>query len=174
MICAVKIGGYGPQEEERKIAEEAGYYRGIGDRVPCYYGGIGAYHQFRFLMDLAHDMEELCPDAWLIQTANPVFDGTNLITRQTNLKAVGVCHGHFAFRHVAETLGLELANTDTQMAGFNHYILLTKFLYQGEDAYPLIDRWIEDESESFWRDGEYVEEMSPGVVDAYRLYGLFP
>ena len=174
VISAVKIGGYGPLEEERKIAEEAGYYRGIGDRVSCYYGGIGAYHQFRFLMGLARDMEELCPEAWLIQTANPVFDGTNLITRQTNLKTVGVCHGHFAFCHVADTLGLDLEDTDTQMAGFNHYIFLTQFRYQGKDAYPLIDRWIENESAALWRDGDYVEEMSPGAIDAYRLYGLFP
>ncbi len=73
VISAVKVGGYGPLEEDRKIAEQAGYYRGIGDRVSCYYGGIGAYHQFRFLMGLARDMEELCPEAWLIQTANPVL-----------------------------------------------------------------------------------------------------
>lgn len=91
VICAVKVGGYDPLEAERKIAEEYGYYRGIGDRVSCYYGGIGAYHQLRFLMDLAHDMEAICPDAWLIQTANPVFEGTNIITRCTKLKAVGIC-----------------------------------------------------------------------------------
>lgn len=174
VICAVKVGGYGPLEEERKIAEEAGYYRGIGDRVSCYYGGIGAFHQFRFLMDLAHDMEEICPDAWLIQTANPVFDGTNLITRKTRLKAVGVCHGHFAYKVVAQTLGLELDDVSAHMAGFNHYIFLTHFYHKGQDAYPLIDRWIELESESFWRNGDYHDQMSPSAVDAYRLYGLFP
>jgi alpha-galactosidase len=174
VISAVKVGGYGPLEEERKIAEQAGYYRGIGDRVSCYYGGIGAYHQFRFLMDLARDMQELCPEAWLIQTANPVFDGTNLITRQTDLKTVGVCHGHFAFAHVADTLGLELEEIESEMAGFNHYIFLTQFRYRGEDAYPLLDRWIENDSQAVWHDGDYVEEMSPGAIDAYRLYGLFP
>ena len=81
VICAVKIGGYSPLEKEREIAEAHGYYRGIGDRVSCYYGGIGAYHQINFLEGLARDMQELCPDAWLVQTANPVFEGTNYITR---------------------------------------------------------------------------------------------
>ena len=50
VICAVKIGGYGPLEAERKIAEEHGYYRGIGDRVSCYFGGVGAYWQLRFML----------------------------------------------------------------------------------------------------------------------------
>ena len=87
VICAVKIGGYTPLETERKIAEAHGYYRGIGDRVSCYFGGVGAYWQIRFLEEVAHDMEELCPDAWLVQTANPVFDGTNYVTRYTKVKA---------------------------------------------------------------------------------------
>lgn len=174
VICAVKVGGYDPLEAERKIAEEYGYYRGIGDRVSCYYGGIGAYHQLRFLMDLAHDMEAICPDAWLIQTANPVFEGTNIITRCTKLKAVGICHGHFGYRAIARTLGLDLEHVSAHMAGFNHYIYLTHFYYKGLDAYPLIDEWIEEESTSFWSSGDYPEQMSPGAVDGYRLYGLFP
>jgi alpha-galactosidase len=174
VICAVKVGGYGPLEEERRIAEEHGYYRGIGDRVSCYYGGVGAFHQFKFLMELARAMERVCPQAWLIQTANPVFDGTNLITRQTRVKAVGVCHGHFAYRRVAETVGLDLEAVSAQVVGFNHYVWLTRFLHRGRDAYPLIDEWVERKSEDYWRDGEYPEQMSPGAVDAYRLYGLFP
>ena len=174
VICAVKVGGYDPLEAERKIAEEQGYYRGIGDRVSCYYGGVGAYHQLKFLMDLAADMERICPDAWLIQTANPVFEGTNIVTRHTKVKAVGVCHGHFGYQVVAETLGLNVDDVRFQIVGFNHNTWLTHFRYKGQDAYPLIDRWIEEKSESVWSSGEYPEGMSPGAVDTYRMYGLFP
>ena len=174
VICAVKIGGYGPLEKEREIAEAHGYYRGIGDRVSCYYGGVGAYHQLRFLMDLARDMEAICPDAYLIQTANPVFEATNIVTRCTKIKAVGVCHGHYGYRAIARTLGLDLEDVDVLVAGFNHYVWLLRFMYKGQDAYPLIDKWIEEESEEYWRDGEYAEEMAPGVIDSYRLYGCLP
>jgi len=174
VICAVKVGGYGPLEAERKIAEEQGYYRGIGDRVSCYYGGVGAYHQLKFLMDLASDMERICPDAWLIQTANPVFEGTNILTRNTKVKTVGVCHGHFAYRDVANKIGLNPDEVSVQVVGFNHYTWLTHFRHKGRDAYPLIDRWIEEKAQAYWSSGEYSEQMSPGAVDAYRLYGLFP
>jgi len=45
VINNVKIGGYEPMEEERKIAEKHGYYRGVGERVSDYYGGVGASQQ---------------------------------------------------------------------------------------------------------------------------------
>lgn len=184
IICAVKIGGYTPLEIERKIAESHGYYRGIGDRVSCYFGGVGAYHQIQFLADVARDMEELCPDAWLVQTANPVFDGTNYLTRYTNIKAVGVCHGHFQAYKVAEIMGLDQSKVTAEMVGFNHHIVLTDFRYEGNDAYPLLDKWIAEESEAYWKSPAYLnspgkygfapEDLAPGAVDFYRQYGLLP
>ncbi len=174
VICAVKVGGYGPLEKERQIAEELGYYRGIGDRVSCYYGGIAAYHQLKFMMDLTRDMEAICPDAYLIQTANPVFEATNIVTRCTKIKAVGVCHGHVGYHEIASTLNLNLEHVGVLVAGFNHYVWLLRFMYKGEDAYPLIDQWIEKESEEYWSNGEYFEQMSPGAIGAYQLYGYFP
>lgn len=182
VVCAVKVGGYEPLERERGISQEHGYYRGIGDRVSCYYGGIGAYHQLRFFLELVRDMESACPDAWLIETANPVFEGTTLLVRESRIKSVGVCHGHLGYRHLARRLGLDLEELSVQVAGFNHCVWLTDFRYGGEDAYPLIDRWIEDEAQAYWESEEYqgstepwtIEDVSRGAVEAYRLYGLYP
>ncbi|MCE5188787.1 MAG: hypothetical protein LLF75_06355 [Eubacteriales bacterium] len=183
VICAVKIGGYGPLEAERKIAEEHGYYRGIGDRVSCYFGGIGAYWQIRFFEDVAKDMEDVCPNALLVQTANPVFDGTNYLTRYRNIRAVGVCHGHFEAFKIADILGLERDKVTVEVVGFNHHVYLTDFRYKGMDAYPLIDKWIAEKSEDYWKGVEYntpgplkfaPDSLSPGTIDAYKYYGLLP
>ena len=181
VICTVKTGGYRPMEAEREIAERYGYYRGIGDRVCDYYGGIGAYYQLKFFLDLARDMEDLCPDAWLIETANPVFEGTTLIARETKINVVGVCHGHLGYQKIAGTLGLKLEDVHVEIAGFNHCVWMLSFLYKGENAYPLLDEWIEKESERYWKSKEFLEglpweteQMSPAAVDMYRQYGLFP
>lgn len=181
VICTVKVGGYEPMEAERKIAERHGFYRGIGDRVSDYYGGIGAYHQLKFLLDLAREMEKICPDSWLIETANPVFEGTTLIARETKTKTVGVCHGHFAYKAIANALGLDPKNVEVQMAGFNHCIWMTQFLHNRKDAYPLLDLWIKNSAEGYWKSERYlkglpwtVEQLSPAAVDMYRMYGLFP
>ena len=181
VLCTVKVGGYQPMEMERKIAERYGYYRGIGDRVCDYYGGFGAYHQLRFFLDLARDMEDACPDAWLIETANPVFEGTTLISRETKIKVIGVCHGHFGYKKIAKTLGLRLEEVGVEIAGFNHCVWMTHFLYRGGDAYPLLDEWIEKKSKKYWESKEFLEglpweteQMSPAAVDMYRQFGLFP
>ena len=181
VINTVKIGGYEPMEIERKIAENYGYYRGLGDRVNDYYGGIGAFHQLKFFLDLASDVEEICPDAWLIQAANPVFEGTTLMSRETKAKVVGVCHGHSGYIDVLKTLGLKQENVKVRMAGFNHNIWLVDFLNNGENAYPILDQWIEKKAEEYWKSDEYLnsppwvaEQMSPAAVDMYRMFGLFP
>ncbi len=181
VINTVKIGGYGPMEEERRIAEKHGYYRGIGERVSDYYGGIGAYHQLKFFLELAEDMEEYCPEAWLIQTANPVFEGTTLIHRQSRIKVVGICHGHLGYKEILKVLKMNEEDVKVLMAGFNHNIWLKEFRYKGEDAYPLLDKWIREEAQTYWNSTEYLqsppwfsEQLSPAAVETYRLYGLFP
>jgi alpha-galactosidase len=183
IICAVKVGGYDSLEKERVIAEEAGYYRGIGDRVSCYYGGIGAYHQIAFLEELTKDIEKLCPDAWLIQTSNPVFEGTNFITRNFRIKSVGVCHGHNHYKEIVQELGLDLDKVNVELLGFNHCNWMTKFLYEGKDAYPLLDEWIKNKAEEYWKSEHYLDppnsifskdQLSPGAIEAYRLYGVMP
>lgn len=181
VINTVKIGGYEPMEIERKIAEDYGYYRGLGDRVSDYYGGIGAFHQLKFFLGLANDVEEVCPDAWLIQAANPVFEGATLMSRETKAKVVGVCHGHFGYTDVLMTLRLRQKDVKVSIAGFNHNIWLANFLHNDEDAYPILDQWIEKTAEEYWKSDEYLnsppwvaEQMSPAAVDMYRMFGLFP
>lgn len=181
VISAVKIGGYKPMETERELAERHGYYRGIGDTICDYYGGMGAYHQLKFFLDLAKDMEVFCPDAWFIETANPVFEGVNLITRETKIKSVGVCHGHFRYNDILDVLGLNPENIGVQMAGFNHCIWMTHFLYNGHDAYPVLDNWIKNEADDYWKSEKFLkgkpwdtEQLSPGAVNTYHMFGLFP
>ncbi|MBE3039444.1 MAG: alpha-glucosidase/alpha-galactosidase, partial [Chloroflexi bacterium] len=182
VICAVKIGGYDPLEMERKIAEKHGYYRGIGDRVSCYHGGVGAYHQLQFFLGLAKDMQEMCPGAYLIQTANPVFEGTNAVVRRSNIRAVGVCHGHFHYRDLARLLGVPPEEVAYTVAGVNHCVWLTHFSFKGKSLYPALDEWIEKDAAEFWRSEKYMnpkaswecEQMSPAAVEMYRYYGVFP
>ena len=179
VINTVKVGGYRGMEAEREIAERYGYYRGIDDRVCDYYGGIAAYHQLAFFLELARDVERICPEAWYLQVSNPVFEGTTLVSRETKLKVVGFCHGFNEYKDMVRVLRLDPDDVYVQVAGFNHTIFLTRFLYRGEDAYPRLDEWIEKESSEYWKSEEYLYEpwntqMSPAAVEIYRLYGLFP
>jgi alpha-galactosidase len=151
-----------------------------------YYGGVklGSWHQLRLMLDVARDMKMICPDAWLIQSGNPVFQGCTLMTRETDIKVCGLCHGHYGYRTIAETIGIDPDRVTWQAPGLNHNIWLTHFIYEGADgkrptdAYPLIDEWIETKSDEYWRThvarGTHDVQMSRAACHQYKLYGLFP
>ncbi|MEN2983728.1 MAG: alpha-glucosidase/alpha-galactosidase [Dictyoglomaceae bacterium] len=180
VINTVKIGGYHNMEKEREIAESLGYYRGTDDKVSDYYGGFFAYEQLRFIRDLARDVEKICPNAWYMQVSNPVFEGTNLALRETGLKVVGFCHGYLELFHIIKMLNLDPKDVEEQVAGFNHCIFLTKFKYKGENAYPILDKWVKEELPKLWNSYDYMispweyTQFSPASVEMYKLYGLFP
>lgn len=169
VINTALVGGHDHEEAERSLLEGRGYYRGL--RLAA------SWRQLDLMIGVARDMERLCPDAWLIQSSNPVFEGCTLMTRETGINVVGLCHGHYGYREIARVLGLRLEHVAVEAPGFNHCIWMTQFRHKGYDAYPLIDDWIERESEAYWRTWQPTygqTQMSPATVHLYRLYGLMP
>jgi alpha-galactosidase/6-phospho-beta-glucosidase family protein len=176
-------GGHDYTENMRAVGEKHGYYRGIDavnfNFVSDYYTILG-YKQYQLALDIASDMEEICPDAWLLQVANPIFEVTTLLLRdRPKIKTVGFCEEYIHVFQLLSVLGLSPADVAYQVAGFNHCIWLTKFTDSktGENLYPLVDKWIRDESEDFWKKhdlGLWDEDLSPASVDMYKMYGLYP
>ena len=169
--------GYVSYEIMRDVAENYGYYRGIDSQefnmISDYYTFTN-YNHLKMSLDIAQSIEKICPDAWLIQTANPVFEITQLIKRLTNVKVVGFCHGVEGFFEILKALEIEEKNTDWQVAGVNHGIWLNRFVYKGENAYPLLDEWIEKESKHWEPKSPWDTHLCPAVIDMYRFYGRLP
>ena len=170
VINTAQVGGHAWVEVQRSLAEAHGYYRGLS---------LHNYGQALFFLEVARDMERTCPEAWLIQSANPVFEGCTLMARETRIKVLGLCHGHYGYLDVARVLGLEEEYVSAQTVGFNHWIWLTDFRYRGQDAYPLLDEWIRNRAEAYWAetDGKrsfYDNQMSRAAIHQYQLYGLLP
>jgi len=154
-------------KRRRALTDEHGYFYG--------HTGMPEYHNLQIFLDVARDMELICPDAWILLAGNPVFDGSTLMTRETGIKVCGLCHGHYGYQGIARTIGLDPEKVSWQAPGLNHNIWLTHFYYEGEDAYPLLDAWIENESEKFWQENDNVSaQMSLSAIHQYRLFGLMP
>ncbi|HEY63855.1 MAG TPA: alpha-glucosidase/alpha-galactosidase [Caldilineae bacterium] len=172
VINTAYVKGHHHERAVRELIDSHGYY--YGGRI-----NLGSYYQLRLMLDVARDMEKFCPDAWLIQAGNPVSTGCTLLTRETGIKVCGLCHGHYGVYEIARTIGLEQEDRITwQAPGLNHNIWLTHFYYEGKDAYPLIDEWIETKAEEYWRThvatSTHDVQMSRSAVHQYRMYGLFP
>jgi len=154
----------------RELTTEHGYFYGRT--------GMPEYHNLQLMLDVARNMEHICPDAWILLAGNPVFHGATLMTRETGIKVCGLCHGHYGYQRIARTIGLDPDRVTWQAPGLNHNIWLTHFYHEGQDAYPVLDAWIENESEQYWEEaqkkGEIPTQMSPSAVHQYRMFGLMP
>ncbi len=157
-------------KRRRELTAKHGYF----------YGGTGMpeYHNLQLMLDVVKDMEKICPDAYVLQAGNPVFGGTTLMTRETSIKVCGLCHGHYGYREIARTIGLDPNRVTWQAPGLNHNIWLTHFYHEGQDAYPILDAWIEEKAEAYWEErqdtGNISAQMSPSAINQYRMYGLMP
>ena len=157
-------------KRRREMIDEHGYF----------YGGCGMpeYHNIQLMLDVAMDMERVCPNAWILLAGNPVFAGTTAMTRETSINVCGLCHGHYGYRQVASTIGLDPDAVTWQAPGLNHNIWLTDFYHEGEDMYPHLDSWIRNNIELYWKekekDGGIPTQMSPSAIHQYRMYGLMP
>ncbi len=63
-------------------------------------GGPGGFaHAARNIgpiMQIAHDMEQACPDAWFVNFTNPMIRICDAVNRHSKIKAVGLCHQIYA------------------------------------------------------------------------------
>ncbi|RIK45849.1 MAG: alpha-glucosidase/alpha-galactosidase, partial [Chloroflexi bacterium] len=173
VINTASASSHHHQRAVRDLTEKYGYY----------YGGVplGNYANLDLMMNVARAMERICPNAWLIQSGNPVFEGCTLMTRETSIKVCGLCHGHYGVYEIARVLGLDIqdySDLTWQAPGLNHNIWLTHFYYQAEDMYPRLDAWIREKGEEYWRthvaSRTHDIQMSRGTIHQYQMFGLMP
>lgn len=165
-------------DEVTKVGEKHGYYRGIDSQelnmVSTYTYVLSSYPDMKLALEIAEKMKKMAPKAYLMQTANPVFEITQAVRRWTGANIVGFCHGVAGVYEVFEKLDLDPEEVDWQVAGVNHGIWLNRFRYRGEDAYPLLDEWIEKKLPEWEPKNPWDTQMSPAAMDMYRFYGMLP
>ena len=67
------------------------------------------------LVGIARDMEELCPDAWMLNITNPMTTLCRAMTHETSIKTVGLCHeiagAQFALVDCCSTRGSSISSS---------------------------------------------------------------
>jgi alpha-galactosidase len=171
-ICMIQVGGYKPATLiDFEIPKKYGLRQTIGDTMGI--GGImRGLRTIPVLLDIAHDMEEVCPDALFINYVNPMAMNQWALSRGSKIKTVGLCHSvpHTA-SELARDIGVPYENINYLVAGINHIAFYLKFEDKctGEDLYPRIRQvlaegrvpeWNRVRYEMFNRLGYFVTESS--------------
>jgi alpha-galactosidase len=134
------------------------------------------FYQLKLFESVIEDVLALAPAAHTIKIANPVMAGvTHLARKYPQAKVVGLCHGFGGVYDVARRLGLtDRDKLSFEIPGVNHFVWLTQLRYAGEDAMPLLDKWVADEAAAFWQSTDRHGELNPKKVDLYKRMGAFP
>jgi len=89
------------------------------------------------MRDFARDIEEVSPEALLLNYTNPMAILTGFILRTTKVKTVGLCHSvQVCAKELLEPLGFDWENVRTKIAGINHMAWLLELTdANGKDIY---------------------------------------
>jgi alpha-galactosidase len=165
VINMVQVGGHEATLLDFEIPKRFGLRQTIGDTLGI--GGIfRALRTIPVMLDIAADMVELCPGAWLLNYTNPMamlcwatYAGSPIH------RVVGLCHSvQWTTRGLAEIVGVPYEEVEYLGAGVNHQAWILRFRHQGRDLYPLLDEAIEGDPELRRR----------VRVEMYRRLGYFP
>ncbi len=139
--------------------------------VPHIYGENGgpgaAFHalrNFEIIMPICRDVEEICPDAWVLNFTNPEARILTAMLTLSRVKAIGLCHGFYSFRRLVEkALARPLAELDVRTAGINHFYTFYRIAEKngGRDLVPEFRAKIEARS----------DELPPLVRYLWRTFG---
>jgi alpha-galactosidase len=165
VINVIQVGMHQATVRDFEIPAKYGLNQTIGDTIGI--GGIfRGLRTFPVLAGIARDMQEICPDAWLLNYTNPMaMNITFLHHVAPKLKVLGLCHSvYWTMVGLCELIGVPYDEVSYWSAGVNHQAWVLRWERGGEDQYPLLDQRIDDDPELRRR----------VRVDMYRRLGYYP
>jgi len=164
VINMIQVGGVDAFQKDYQIPMKYGVNQCIGDTMGP--GGIfRALRTIPVVVDIARDMEKLCPDALLLNYANPMAMVCWALGEVTNINFVGLCHGvQTTLDLISRYVGAAKEDIDYLCAGINHMDWFLKLEKDGKDLYPILKNNIE-------KPEYYINEKVRGEV--MRHFGYF-
>ncbi|WP_256759260.1 6-phospho-beta-glucosidase [Cohnella sp. WQ 127256] len=115
------------------------------EHIPNKYGVIGqettgpggmmkALRTIPVLLDICKDIEELAPNAWLLNFTNPAGMVTEAIARHSKVKSIGLCNAPIGLhKWLSEKYETTPDHLYTEFVGLNHLHWVTRIEVDGED-----------------------------------------
>jgi len=184
VITMFQIGGYRPSTViDFDIPRRYGLRQTIADTLGI--GGImRGLRTVPVLLDMAREMEELCPGATLLNYVNPMAINCWALSRATPIRTIGLCHSvQGTAEQLARDIGVPVEEINYLCAGINHMAFYLRFERRTaagvEDLYPRIRRvlaegrvpdWNRVRYDLFGRFGYFVTESSEHLSEYVPWY----
>ena len=138
MITTFQQGGLDAYKLDIEIPQRYGVEQCVGDTL----GPGGVFRGLRtipVLLDLCQDMDNVAPDALLINYVNPMSPNCWAVDLATGRPHVGLCHSvQGTGEMLARWIDVPYDEVSYYCAGINHQAWFLEFRRGDEDLYPLI------------------------------------
>jgi alpha-galactosidase/6-phospho-beta-glucosidase family protein len=144
VIVTISTGGFDSMAVDLDVPARYGIRQSVGDSVGP--GGINrALRNIPVLVGVAKDMEQCCPDAWLLNITNPMTALTRSVCQTTQIKSVGLCHevGNWCM-DLAIALGRPIEAVRPTVVGVNHFPVLTALQVDGGDGFEILRDMVDE------------------------------
>ena len=193
VLCTVFNGDIDVWRHDIEVPKKYGVDINIGD-TRSVSGIFRALRNIPLMLDICRDIEKYCPRAVFLNYTNPRSMLCKAMLSQTAVNVTGLCHSvQGTAQMLAEWIGAPMEEITYLCAGVNHQAFYLEYKWNGEDAYPLIRKAVENpeiyqkelvRNEMFKYLDYYVTESSghnseynpwfrkrPDLIEKYCLHG---
>lgn len=144
IITQIRVGQLAARRNDEYVSIK---HDVLGQETTGAGGFTKALRTIPVLLDICKDIEELSPNAWLLNFTNPAGIVTEAILKYSNVKAVGLCNNPINFyKKFAETYNVDMEDVSINFTGINHLIWITDLYVKGESR---IDDILTGKSEGY-------------------------
>ena len=166
VTSTIGVGGRRAWEKDVAIFRRFDINQTTGDTYGA--GGVSrALRQVPVMVDVAKDIEKLCPKALFINFSNPLTVVCRAICKTTKVQTIGLCTGvKWWHHHLAGLIGVSPEDVWCEAVGINHFTWITKFDYKGKDGLIML-------RDNMKKNHKEVEK-NPMTWDLFETFGFFP
>ena len=138
VVVTILAGGLDVWRNDIEIPKQFGVDINIGDtRGPS--GIFRALRTIPVMLEIARDMERLCPNALMLNYTNPMAMLCRAMQHETKISLTGLCHSvQGTAEMLASWIDAPMEEITYTCAGINHMAWYLDYKWRGQDAYPLL------------------------------------
>ncbi|UTZ22770.1 6-phospho-beta-glucosidase [Vibrio campbellii] len=131
VMTQFRVGGLAARANDERIPIK---YDVIGQETTGPGGFAKALRTIPVILDICKDIEELAPNAWMLNFTNPAGLVSEAVSKYTNVKSIGLCNVPVSMEMmIAEMMDCEPKELQLEFAGLNHLVWVLKAWLKGKD-----------------------------------------
>jgi len=187
VIISILPGTFLEMKSDVHLPEQYGVYQSVGDTVGP--GGlVRALRTIPLFVEIAEQIKEHSPDAWVINYTNPMSLCTRTLYKTfPTIKAIGCCHEVFgtqkllasAVEEIKGIQAVERSEIKVNVLGINHFTWIDRASYKNINLIPIyrefVDRYyetgFEGKKEGHWMN-DHFSSAQRVKFDLFKRFGL--